>query len=67
MGRRTYSGHKHRPLVKFMSIVLPDGYVLDTLGPYFRDGKNNDAGMTRHIVKHNQDLMQWMEQDDVFI
>ena len=51
MARRTYSGHKHRPLVKFMSVVLLDGYVLDTLGPYFSDRRNNDANMTRHILR----------------
>ena len=31
--RHTYSGQKHRPLVKFMSLVFPDGYVLDSIGP----------------------------------
>ena len=67
LSRRTYSGHKNRPLVKFMSVVLPDGYVLDVLGPYMSDGKNNDAGMTRHIMKTQQELMDWMEEEDVAI
>ena len=35
---------KNRALLKLMSIVFPDGYVLDTIGPYFADGKNNDRG-----------------------
>lgn len=50
-GRKTYSVHKGRPLVKFMSIVLPDGYVLDTIGPFFTNGANNDAGMTAMILR----------------
>ena len=29
-----------------MSIVLLDGYVLESIGPYMSDGKNNDAGIT---------------------
>ena len=39
-----------------MSIVFPDGYVLDTIGPYFADGKNNDGGITQHILRFNSDL-----------
>ena len=47
---RAYSSHKNRPLTKSMSIVLSDGYVLDTTGSYMPDGKDNDASMTRHIM-----------------
>jgi len=50
MGRKSYSGHKKRPLVKFMSLVFPDGTVFDVLGPFFSNGANNDAGMTAHIL-----------------
>ena len=39
MARKTYSGPKSRQLIKFLSIVLPDGYVLDTNGPFMSDGK----------------------------
>ena len=52
MARKTYSGHKNRQLLKFTSIVLPDGYVLDTIGPFMSDGRNNDAGMT-HISSNS--------------
>ena len=65
--RKTYSGHKNRPLIKFMSIVLPDGYVLETIGPYMSDGKNNDANMTRHIIIEQQNLINFMNDDDVMI
>ena len=63
VSRRTYSGHKTIPLVKFMSVVPPDGYVLDVLGLYMNDGKNNDAGITRHIMKTQQEL-DWMKEED---
>ena len=39
-GRKFYSMHKGRTLAKFMSIVLPDGYVLDTIGPFASNGDN---------------------------
>ena len=33
--RSSYSGQKKRNLVKFMNVVFPDGYVLDTIDPFF--------------------------------
>lgn len=66
-GRQTYSGQKHRPLLKFMSIVLPDGYVLESIGPYFADGKNNDAGITQHILSLHGDLVEWLQEGDVCV
>ena len=66
-GRHTYSGQKHRPLLKFMSIVFPDGYVLDSIGPYYADGKNNDAGITEHILGLNGDLTEWLQEGDVCV
>ena len=65
--RHTYSGQKHRPLVKFMSLVFPDGYVLDSIGPYLADGKNNDAGITQHILTLHSDLTDWLSEGDVCI
>jgi len=43
--QETYSGQKSRHLIKFMSIVLPDGYVLDLIGPF--KGKDNDAKISK--------------------
>ena len=67
LGRQTYSGQKHRPLVKFMSLVFPDGYVLDSIGPYLADGKNNDAGITQHILSLHGDLTEWLAEGDVCV
>ena len=43
--RLTYSGQKSRHLIKMMSLVLPDGYVLEFLGPFY--GKDNDASISK--------------------
>ncbi|CAF4293350.1 unnamed protein product, partial [Rotaria sp. Silwood2] len=63
--KQTYSGQKKRHLVKMMSITLPDGYVLDTIGPYA--GTKNDATIAHHITKVNEQLQQWCEPEDVAI
>ncbi|KAK3109143.1 hypothetical protein FSP39_023866 [Pinctada imbricata] len=65
--RRSYSGQKKRPLLKFMSIVFPDGYVVDSIGPYLSDGRNNDAGMTTHIMTLNDELKDWLQEGDVCV
>lgn len=63
--KQTYSGQKKRHLVKMMSITLPDGYVLDTIGPYA--GTKNDATIAQHITQVNDQLQQWCDPEDVAI
>jgi len=46
-----FSMHKGRPLVKPMMIVSTTGYILDVFGPYFADGKNNDANILNNLIK----------------
>ena len=65
MARKTYSGHKSRQLIKFLSIVLPDGYVLDTIGPFMSDGNKNDAGMTQYIIDFCNTFIEWLQEEDV--
>ncbi|XP_033763920.1 uncharacterized protein LOC117345083 [Pecten maximus] len=66
--RRSYSLHKHRPLVKPMVIVGTDGYILSVLGPYLADGKNNDAAITKHMFANNlQNINQWFNDGDMCI
>ena len=67
LSRHTYSGQKHIALVKFMSLVFPDGYVLDSIGPYLTDGKNNDAGITENILSLHADLTEWLSEGDVCV
>ena len=66
--RRCYSMHKHRPLVKPMVIVTTTGYIMSIIGPFFADGKNNDASMLRNILDKNADgIMDWLQEGDIFI
>ena len=34
--RKLFSFHKNRPLIKPMMIVAANGYIISTIGPYFR-------------------------------
>ena len=63
--RASYSGQKKRNLVKLKSIVLPDGYVLDTIGPFF--GNENDAKITEAIIHKVTELKEWLQETDNFI
>ena len=45
--RLTYSGQKSRYLIKMMSLVLPNGYILEFIGPFY--GKDNDASISKII------------------
>lgn len=66
--RRSYSTHKHRPLVKPMMIVSTSGYIISVLGPYLADSKNSDAKILSHMIQTNvEDIRKWVEEDDIFI
>ena len=66
--RRSFSMHKHRPLVKPMMIVSTTGYIVTVLSPYLADTKNNDAKILNHIVATNaEDMKQWVTENDVFV
>ncbi|CAF1349519.1 unnamed protein product [Didymodactylos carnosus] len=63
--RASYSGQKHRHLLKFMSMCLPDGYCLDIRGPFYEN--KNDASISDYIVSTKKELEGWCENDDVMI
>ncbi|CAF1060022.1 unnamed protein product [Rotaria magnacalcarata] len=63
--RDCYSGHKSRHLVKLMSLVIPDGYVLDLIGPFY--GKHNDAAISRAILDKCTELSVLREDNDTHI
>ncbi|XP_076107099.1 uncharacterized protein LOC143075538 [Mytilus galloprovincialis] len=66
--RRTFSMHKHRPLVKPMVFVTTTGYFVSVMGPYLADSKNNDANILKHIIaSDNEQIKSWLQKDDVFI
>lgn len=66
--RKCYSLHKHRPLVKPMVFVSTSGYILSVIGPYYSDGKNNDAQIMKHIIQNDiEEFKQWVCENDVII
>ena len=51
-----------------MLIVGSDGYILSVHGPYFADGHNNDASITKHMFQTNaEDIKQWIKDGDVLV
>lgn len=68
--RKTYSAHKHRILVECMSsFVLPDGYVLESPGPYMyqSNGKHNGSALTRQIIDTNKQLTEFLQDGDMCV
>lgn len=66
--RRSYSLHKHRPLIKPMMVVTTTGYIVSVLGPYLADSKNNDASILNHIIQRNvEEMTNWLREGDTFI
>lgn len=66
--RRSYSTHKHRPLVKPMIVVTTSGYIVSVLGPYLADSKNSDAKILTHMIETNvEEIKDWIQEDDIFI
>ena len=46
-----YSAHKKRHLIKISSVLLSDGHVVDTIGPFAAAA--NDALITESILELN--------------
>lgn len=66
--RQSFSVHKGRHLVKPVLVVAPDGYILDIHGPYFADGKNNDASILQdQFEKDINDINAWFQDGDIFL
>ena len=42
-----------------LAIVFPDGYIVDTVGPF--SGVANDASITENILRINDSLQLWTE------
>ncbi|XP_062618934.1 uncharacterized protein LOC134280537 [Saccostrea cucullata] len=66
--RRSFSTHKHRPLIKPMIVVTTSGYVVSVLGPYLADSKNSDAKILTHMIETNvEEIKDWIKEEDIFI
>lgn len=66
--RKLFSLHKKRPLIKPMIVVATDGYIVSVIGPYYSDWKNNDANITNHLLRTNQqEILNWLQAGDTFV
>ena len=63
--KQTSSEQKTRHLIKVMSFVIPDGYVLDTIGPYA--GTKYDATRAEHITQAYEEIQQWCKGMNVTV
>ena len=68
INKDTYSMHKSRPLYKFMIVCATDGYIVDAIGPYKANARNNDASIMNSIIcdkKYN--FINESYEDDIFV
>ncbi|CAF4189825.1 unnamed protein product [Rotaria sordida] len=66
--RRSFSIHKHRSLLKPMTIVSTTGYIISVLGPFLSDSTNNDANILKHVFFNNmEDVLNWFEEEDKLV
>ena len=65
--KQTFSEQKKRCLLKFINICSTDGTLIETIGPYLSNGKNNDAKITMDIFKKFDDAGNWFLPEDFII
>ena len=66
--RATFSGHKHRNLLKWNTVNATDGTLIEVKGPYICNGSNNDAAILESILESNiNDLDDYFKEEDVFV
>ena len=54
--------------IKTMMVVSTTGHIISSLGPYFSDGKNNDANILIHSLKTNaEDMSNWLREGDIVV
>lgn len=63
--RRSYSGQKKCHLTKPFTLCMPDGFVVDVLGPF--EANLNDAQILQHLLENNEELAALLQANDVFV
>ena len=48
-----------------MSIVLPDSYIIDIIGPF--QGTLNHASITKEIIETNNSIVTWLDGEEQMI
>ena len=59
--RALYCMHMKRTLVKTMSIVLADGWVIEAYGPFLSDTKNTDSDILRACFTMFEEMVAWLQ------
>ena len=55
-------------MIKPVVIVAPDGCFLEIQGPYFGDGRNNDASiLASELERDRQQMEHWFQRGDVLV
>ncbi|CAH2103328.1 unnamed protein product [Euphydryas editha] len=63
--RKSFSMHKHRPLIKPFVAVATDGYILDVFGPF--PANKSDANIMLELFANKSGLRSFFLKDDVFL
>ena len=63
--RKSYTGQKKCHLVKPFTLCMPDGYVVDVLGPF--ESNLNDAQILKHLLENNEEFKALLQEEDVFV
>lgn len=63
--RKSYSGQKKCHLAKPFTICMPDGYIVDVLGPFH--GIVNDAQILKHLLQMDNEFNDLIQANDVFV
>ena len=63
--RKSFSGHKHRNLVKFFMTVLTDGFALDVSGPF--EANISDANLLKDLIASEQFQSKFKPNEIIFI
>jgi len=51
-----------------MVVVTTTGHFVTIVGPYFADGKNNDAAILNHMLRANvQNFREFLQEGDVLV
>lgn len=65
--QKSFCVHKGQHIFKPMLLVTTTGYIIDIIGPYFANGRNNDARILNHAVKTREDLKSFFQENDVIL
>jgi len=51
----------------FFQIVMPNNYIVDSVGPYFADGANNDAAIMEDILTRDPSFKELFQSGDCLV